>query len=268
MRAICVDDALPIMEDMVAMCRKLPQITSVTGFTRSREAIEWLEEHPVDLALLDIDMPDFNGLQLAENLKRKYPDAAVIFLTAYEQYAIQAIRLRTSGYLLKPVSMEDLQEEVAYAFSNRRKRPSGHIVVQTFGNFEIFVDGETIAFKRTKSKELLAYLINQNGAGVTRADIFAALWEVGIYDRSRQKYLDVIIRSLRETLKNNGIEEILEMKGGMIRIRPELLDCDLYRFLENDPDAVRAYRGEYMRSYEWAALDAAYLSARKDNSET
>ena len=53
MRVLCVDDALPIMEDTVAMCRKLSQITSVTGFTRPRDAMEWLETHPVDLALLE-----------------------------------------------------------------------------------------------------------------------------------------------------------------------------------------------------------------------
>ncbi|MBE5790462.1 MAG: response regulator, partial [Clostridiales bacterium] len=197
MRVLCVDDALPIMEDTVAMCRKLPEITSVTGFTRPREALEWLEDHPVDLALLDIDMPEISGLMLAEQMKRKYPDAAVIFLTAFPQYAVQAIKLRTSGYLLKPISLEDLKEEVAFAQSRKTVRSTGHIVVKTFGNFEIFVDGETLVFHRQKAKELLAYLIDRNGRGVNRPSIFAALWEEGLYDYSKQKYLDVIIRSLR-----------------------------------------------------------------------
>lgn len=263
MRAICVDDALPIMEDMTAMCRQLPQITSVTGFTRPREALEWLETHSVDIALLDIDMPDIDGLLLARKLKRKYPDAAVIFLSAFEQFAVQAIRQRASGYLLKPVSLEDLREEVEYACSNKKARPSKHIVVQTFGNFEIFVDGETLSFRRVKSKELLAYLIDRNGSGVTRSDIFAALWGDSIYDRSRQKYLDVIIRTLRDTLKNAGIEEILEIKSGLLRIRPELLDCDLYHFLKNEPNAVNAYRGEYMQAYEWAMFEEAFLDSFK-----
>jgi len=64
----------------------------------------------------------------------------------------------------------------------------------------------------------------------------------------------VIIRSLRDTLRNAGIEEILEIKSGFIRIRPEMLDCDLYRFLKNDPDAVNSYRGVYMWGYDWAFL--------------
>jgi two-component SAPR family response regulator len=260
---ICVDDALPIMEDTVAMCEKIPQVTSVKGFTRPREAVEWLEKHPVDIALLDIDMPEIDGLLLAQKLKQRYPDAAVIFLTAYEQFAVQAFRQHASGYLLKPVAMEDLREEIAYACSRKRVWPSGHIVVKTFGDFEIFVDGETLPFRRMKSKELLAYLIDRNGSGVTRPDIFAVLWGDSVYDRSGQKYLDAVVRSLRDTLKNAGIGEILEIKSGLLRIRPELLDCDLYHFLENDPAAINAYRGEYLRAYEWAMFDEASLISRK-----
>lgn len=259
MRVLCVDDALPIMEDTVAMCRDLPGDMLVTGFTRPKEAIEWLETHPVDLALLDIDMPVINGLMLAEKLKRKYPDASVIFLTAYPQYALQAVKMRATGYLLKPVDPEELKEEVEYACSRMPRRPSGHIVAQTFGNFEIFVDGETLAFHRSKSKELLAYLIDRNGRGVNRATIYAAIWEDGLYDKSKQKYLDVIIRSLRETLREAGIEELLEIKNGFLRVRTELIDCDLYRFLKNDPEAVNAYRGEYMEEYHWAVFNAESL---------
>jgi len=260
MRVLCVDDALPIMEDTADMCRRIPQIEEVTGFTRPREALEWLENHPVDLALLDIDMPEINGLMLAERLKRRHPDAAVIFLTAFPQYAVQAIKLRATGYLLKPVNPEDLAEEVAYARALQPRRPSGHIVVQTFGNFEILVDGETLAFHRAKSKELLAYLVDRSGKGVTRPDIFAALWEDAPYDRSMQKYLDVVIRSLRETLRDAGIEEVLEVKSGHLRVKPEMLDCDLYRFLKSDPAAVNAYRGEYMQGYPWAIFNMHSLA--------
>ena len=149
---------------------------------------------------------------------------------------------------------------MAYARALRPERPSGHIVAQTFGNVEICVDGETLAFHRAKCKELLAYLIDRNGKGVTRPDIFAALWEDAPYDRSMQKYLDVIIRSLRETLRDAGIEEILEVKSGYLRIRPEGLDCDLYSFLKGDPGAVNAYRGEYMQGYPWAVFNSEAIA--------
>jgi len=252
MRVLCVDDVLPVLEDTMNLCRKLRMITEVTGFTRPEEAARWLETHPVELALLDIDMPNLNGIQFAGIIKKRYPKAAIIFLTAFPQYAVDAFKLHASGYLLKPVILEELEEAVEYAEKIRAIQPSGHIVVKTFGRFEIYVNGETMAFPRSKSKELLAYLIDQHGKGVTRPVIFAALWEEGLYDHSRQKYLDVIIRSLRDTLRKYGIDEILEIKSGFIRIRPELLDCDLYRYLNNDPVAVKSYRGDYMSGYDWA----------------
>lgn len=120
------------------------------------------------------------------------------------------------------------------------------------------MDGETLAFHRAKSKELLAYLIDRNGKDITRAGIFSVLWEDAVYDRSKQKYLDVVIRSLRDA----GIEDILEIKDGYLRIRPEMLDCDLYRFLRNDPAAVNSYRGEYMEEYAWAVFNAESLALR------
>ena len=259
MTVICVDDERLLAEHVAKLCRELPGVEEAQAFSHPTRALEWLESHSADLALLDIDMPEINGLMLAEKQKRKYPDSSVIFLTAYRQYAVQAVKLRATGYLLKPVSQEELEEEVAYARSRNPERPTGHIVVQTFGNFEIFVDGETLAFHRSKSKELLAYLIDRNGRGVSRATIYAAMWEGGMYDKSRQKYLDVIIRSLRDTLREAGIEEVLEIKSGYLRVRTELVDCDLYRFLKNDPEAVNAYRGEYMEEYPWSVFNADSL---------
>ena len=101
--------------------------------------------------------------------------------------------------------------------------------------------------------------MDRQGSSVTRAELFSVLWEDELYDRSKQKQLDVIIRSLRTTLQEYHIAEIIEMQGGTVRIVPELLDCDLYRFFEGDANAVNEYRGEYMSSYSWASLTEAYI---------
>lgn len=259
MRAICVDDEKLLMEDTVAMCRELPQISDVKGFTRSAEALEWIERNTTDLVLLDIDMPGMNGIELAAAIKAKQPDAAVIFLTGYPQYAVDAFAVRASGYLMKPVTREALARDVEYALSGRQKRPDGHVVVQTFGNFDIFVDGTPVNFKMAKCKELLAYLVDKQGSGVTRAEVSAILWEDRPYDRKMQKQLDVYIRSLRETLRAYGIEEIFEMRRGSLRIRPETFTCDAYLFFAGDSDAVNAYRGEYMSAYSWASMTESMM---------
>ena len=144
-----------------------------------------------------------------------------------------------------------------YALSGRRVQRSSHIQVRTFGNFDVFVDGKAVTFNRSKAKELLAYLVDRRGSSVSRTEAFAVLWEDSIYDRSMQKQLDVVIRSLRSTLQEYGIGEILEMKSGNMRTVPELLDCDLYRFFAGDAEAINEYRGEYMSADSWASLTEA-----------
>lgn len=254
MKAICVEDEANTLEYLLDRCRELPRLDSVEGFTRAREALDWLESHPVDIAFLDIDMPDMDGITLAARVKEKYPGIAVVFLTAYKQFAYDAMSVRPTGYLLKPITGEALSREVEYALTGRFESayPRARIVVRTFGNFDVFIDGEMLVFSRSKSKEVLAYLVDQQGSGVRRGDIYRMLWQEEEYGHSQQKYLDVVIRSLRETLKKAGISHILEIKGGLLRVIPESFDCDLYGFIKGDPEAVRAYRGRYMSNYEWA----------------
>ena len=121
------------------------------------------------------------------------------------------------------------------------------------------MDGKQVSFPRARAKELLAYLVDRQGSSITRANAFAVLWEDVLYDRPMQKQLDVVIRSLRTTLEEYGVGEILELQRGQLRIRPELLDCDLYHFFDGDIEAVNAYRGEYMSSYPWASLTESYM---------
>ena len=263
MRAICVDDERALMERTAALCRELPDMEEVTGFTRSTEALKWVSEHPIDLALLDVEMPVMNGIELAAAIKEYQPDAAIIFVTAYPKYAVDAFAVRASGYLLKPVTREALEADVAHALSGKSKPLEGHVVVRTFGGFDVLADGRTVEFRPAKCREILGYLVDRQGATVTKAELFAALWEDRAYDRGMQKQLDNNIRSLRNTLRKNGIEDILEISRGALRVRPERLVCDLYRFLEGDRDAVQSYRGEYMNVWSWASMTESLLTWRQ-----
>ena len=262
MRAICVDDEKLIMEDIVSLCLTLPQIDDAKGFTRAKDAMDYLEDNLIDLAILDIDMPGMNGIELAAAIKEKWPETAILFLTGYSEYALDAFKVRASGYLLKPVTRDMLAEDVADALKGKRIRPAAHIMIRTFGNFDVFVDDQLVTFKMARSKELLAYLVDKQGGSVTRREAFAILWEDRLYDRGMQKQMDVVIRRLRSTLDEYGIGEIFEMKNGNMRICPEEFTCDIYEFYEGNPDAINEYRGEYMNAYSWASLTESYISWR------
>ena len=263
MTVICVDDERLLMEDTVAMCLEIPEISEAKGFLSAAEALEWLTAHPVDIALLDIDMPKMNGLELAERIKRLSPDTAILFVTGYSQYAVDAFRVRASGYLMKPVTKAALARDVEYVLSAKSALHHEHIFIKTFGSFEVFKDNRSVKFKIAKCKELLAYLVDRQGSSVSRAELSAILWEDRLYDRKQQKQLDVYIRALKDTLAEYGISEIFEMQHGTLRIVPDKFACDAYRFFSGDADAVNAYRGEYMSAYSWASITEGILSRKQ-----
>ena len=254
MRVICVDDATVILQHTLKLLEEMPQIDEVKGFTNPLEALDFVKENPVDLALLDIEMPEMNGIQLAGKIKEVRPGVAIIFLTAYSQYAVDAFAVRAAGYLLKPVTAEALKKDIGYVLSARPKKVEGDIVIRTFGNFDVYVKGEPVRFKSAKGKELLAYLVDRRGGNVTRAEAFSVLWEDRDYDRGMQKSFDVVIRRLRETLREYKIEKIFEMKQGTMRVCPEHFTCDAYLFYDGDVDVINTYPGEYMSAYSWASM--------------
>jgi len=262
MKIICVDNEELILELVKDACLRLPQHPEVFAFTEAAGALDFLTDNEVDIALLDIRMPEMDGLTLAQKVKDASPDTAIIFLTGYSDYAVDAFAMHVSGYLMKPIDEERLRAEVDYALSGRKPLHIHRIVARTFGEFDLLVDGVTVSFERAKSKELLAYLIDRRGGNVTRAFLFAVLFEEKAYDRAAQKYMDVIIRSLRKTLSKVNAGEILEMSGGLLRVLPEKLECDMYRFMDGDINAINSYRGEYMSAYSWASL----TEARIDNA--
>ena len=259
MTAICVDDEPLVLQLTLSLFRDLPGFQEVEGFAGPLEALDWLENHTPDIALLDIDMPGMNGLELARRIRDIHPDTAVIFLTGYSEYALDAFQLHASGYLMKPINREKLASEVEYALSGRNRGKASNVFAKTFGNFDLLVDGRPLVFKRSKSKELLAYLVDRHGGNVSRPEAFAVLWEDTFYDRAMQKQMDVVIRSLRSTLEEAGVGEIFEIQSGWMRILPERMDSDLFRFLDGNREAIQEYRGEYMSAYSWASQTEAYL---------
>ena len=260
MTAICVDDEKLLADHVTKLCGELPGIDEALSFSSPFAALEWLETHTAGLALLDIDMPGMNGMELAARIKQRRPGTAIVFLTGYSQYAVDAFSLRVSGYLLKPVDPERLAAEVDYALAGGHPAQHAHIEARTFGSFELFVDGRSVVFKQAKCKELLAYLVDRRGSSVTRPEAFAILWEDRLYDRPMQKQFDAILRSLRDSLREQGAESILEIKGGSLRICPEQLTCDLFRFCRGEVSAFNEFRGEYMSGYAWASMTESYMA--------
>ena len=145
------------------------------------------------------------------------------------------------------------------------KRTGGEkLCVRCFGNFDVFFHDRPLVFRRSKTKELLAYLVDREGAACTAEEIISALWGDQETVQSPKSYLRQLTKDLSEKLASIGMEDVLIREHNQWAIRKELLDCDYFRLLDGDAEAADAYYGEYMNQYSWAEQTGARLHFRKE----
>ena len=258
MTVIAVDDEVLMLGALVTAIKASPDISSVAKFFDCMEALEYVKSNPVDIAFLDINMRGMGGLALAEKIIAERPDCKIVFCTGYEEYALPAFKLHASGYLMKPISAEDVQGEIDNIKGVRqREKP---LTIKCFGNFEVYAKNEKLIFKRLKSKELLAFLVDRNGAGMTAKQICAVLFPEDMDDNKNATYLRQLVMDLKNTLKMVGAENVLCHETPCYRVDTGLVKCDYFSYLENGKPE---FFGEYMTQYSWAEDTCAWLQFKK-----
>ena len=258
MIAIAVDDEALMLGALVAAIEGSPDISSVSKFSDCEEALEFVKSNAVDVAFLDINMRGMGGLALAEKIIASRPNCKIVFCTGYEEYAIPAFKLHASGYLMKPISAEDVQGEIDNIKGLRQKEKL--LTVKCFGNFEVYAKEEKLVFKRLKTKELFAFLVDRNGAGMTAKQICASLFPDDSDDSKNASYLRQLVLDLKNTLKSVGAENVLCHETPCYRIDTSLIKCDYVSYLETGKPE---FRGEYMAQYSWAEDTCAMLEFNK-----
>ena len=254
MIAIAVDDEILMLGALVKAINASPDIAEVTKFSDCEEALEFVKNNAIDIAFLDINMRGMGGLVLAEKILAMRPNCKIIFCTGYEEYAIPAFKLHASGYLMKPISAEDVQIEI----NNIKGIKSNEklLTVKCFGNFEVYAKNEKLMFKRLKTKELFAFLVDRNGAGMTAKQICAVLFPDDTDDTKNSSYLRQLVLDLKNTLKAVGAENVLRHETPCYRIDTALIQCDYINYLETGKPE---FHGEYMTQYSWAEDTCAML---------
>ena len=258
MIAIAVDDEPLMLGALTKAIKASSDIASVADFTSCEEALDFIKSNHADIAFLDINMRGMGGLSLAEKIIGFCPDCKIVFCTGYEEYAIPAFKLHASGYLMKPISAGDVQVEIDNIKGIRqREKP---LTVKCFGNFEVFAKGEKLAFKRLKTKELFAFLVDRNGAGMTAKQICAVLFPDDTDDNKNAAYLRQLVLDLKNTLKTAGAEAVLCHETPCYSVDTNLLRCDYISYLETGKPE---FYGEYMTQYSWAEQTCAMLHFKK-----
>lgn len=259
MKIIIVDDEQPSLHNLTASIKQVEPQAELFSFSAAEDAFDFLSRTAVDIAFLDIEMGEYNGITLAIKSKMLCPKINIIFVTAHSQYALDALRLRASGYLLKPVRMRDLQLELENLRCPLPFPSTKRIRIQTFGYFEIFVDDQPLKFPRSKCRECLAYLVDRKGARVTYPELSAILWEDKPINRTVQNSTHKAVSDMMKVLKSVDLQDIIIKSRHDIALNTTLVDCDYLSLLNGDFSQLNAFNGEYMSNYSWAEFTLGRL---------
>lgn len=259
MRILAVDDERMALESLLEALEEVLPNEEIHSFVDADEALEFAKNNDIDIAFLDIKMRGTTGIELAKTIKDYHPKTNIIFTTGYTSYAISAFGVQASDYLLKPIEADQIKK----ALQNLRtpiKHNKNRLRVKCFGTFEVFIDENPVQFKRQKTKEMFAYLVDRMGANCTMGQLMTALWEDGEDNSSRQSNLRNLIADLKSTLHEYGVDNVINKNKNTISIYTNNIDYDFYDFVNYKPYAVNSYRGEYMSQYSWAEITLAKIN--------
>ena len=253
MRILCLDDE-PLALKMLEMCvREARPEAGTAGFDDQDDLLLDAEKNGCDIAFLDIHMRGMDGVEVAKRLKGINPKMNIIFVTGFSEYKGDAMDMKASGYIMKPVTKEDVERELSELRFPIVPRSDALLRIQCFGNFDVFTPkGDHVRFERSKAKEVFAYLVHKHGASCTTREIFAIIFEDEPYEKKLQNLLQTYIYSMIKSLKDVGAESVIVRSYNALAVNVELLDCDYYRFKQLDAGAINRYEMEYMNQYSWA----------------
>ncbi|MCM1143540.1 MAG: response regulator [Blautia sp.] len=251
LKVILVDDELWSMEQFEMECTNL-DIEVAGKFDNAEEALAYAKNHPIRCALLDVRMPGMDGIDLGKELKKTNPDTIVIYVTGYEDYVKEAILgVKADGYLTKPYNRRDVIEALTKVKLLSYKSDK-RIMVRTFDEFDIFIDGELIEFTNRKAKELFAICIDREGGDVTMQDAIDLLWEGRDYDDKVKCLYRKAVGYLKNIFRRYGLEDVFQNSRGKCYVNRREVSCDYFEILDGKSIEETTFDGRYMMNYSWS----------------
>ncbi|MEJ8548359.1 response regulator [Brevibacillus borstelensis] len=282
MKAILIDDepmALHFLERQLSGIEDLQIVGKFRDPFVGKQAVETSD---VDLVFLDIQIPELNGMKLAEQLLACKPGLHIVFVTAHDDYAIRAFELNALDYVLKPVVRERLLNTVQRIRSEAPARniPQAEILKMSLFQQVAIADGEgqplELRWRTTKVQQLFLYLVQYRGQIVPKTALVDLLWSDLEPGKALQQ-LYTAVYYIRKTLgpyeKHFTISSTSE--GYLMKLEHVQLDVDQFdKFIQSEvairEDTIQDYesalglvKGDYLQEhdYVWAESERQRLQA-------
>ncbi|GIP23745.1 response regulator [Paenibacillus sp. J22TS3] len=275
MKVILVDDEQLALDYLERQLKKLIQVEVVGAYTDPYTAKEEILKRDVQVVFLDISLPEISGLELAEQLLESKPDIHIVFVTAYNEYAVKAFEINALDYIVKPVRAERLSKTLARIDGLLKSKPdvTSHsdsntpLKLNLLRQVSIEVQPGQPAllhWRTTKAQELFLYLIQHRGQLVRKSTLIDLLWPE--YDPDKvYAQLYTAVYHIRKTLEPYGtcFQISNTTEGYLLTLSQVMIDVEEWenRLQESTPpsadtiddhiEILKLYTGDYLQQYDY-----------------
>ncbi|NUR58310.1 MAG: response regulator transcription factor [Catenulispora sp.] len=208
LRVLVVDDEPPAVAELAYLLSRDPRITSVQTANDGEEALRVLKNSPVDALFLDIRMPGLDGMEIAAVLNQFATPPQIIFVTAHEEFAVEAFDLHASDYLLKPVRSERLAEAVrrmATTAAPRTAQQAGpyDVIPVELAGVTRFIPRQDVAYAEAQGDYVRLHTATSNHLVRIPLAVLEEHWSGVGFARIHRRYL-VRVDAVSETRWESG----------------------------------------------------------------
>lgn len=274
MRTIIIDDERPSLELLKRIIGKNRHLEIVGEFIDGIDAIEQIETLLPDVIFTDIEMTYLNGIDFASMVRREREDVQLVFVTAYENYALEAFEVNAVNYILKPITEESLNKTVErllkyYVPQEEPLLQQKRKKIISLGSFQVYgsEEGSQVRWPTSKAKELFAYFLHEKEKELDKWQLCDILWPDAAPEKASHS-LHSAMNRMKGALRDAGIETSIECKNGRYRLDLQGIFWDaeeIISYLKRNPVVTRAnvfkfektlelYQGELFgtEDYVWA----------------
>lgn len=238
LRAVLIDDERPALDELSYLLKK-NSVEVIGSFQNTEGALDFIAREKPDIIFLDIEMRGVNGIDFGVHLQNSTENAAIIFVTAYPEYALEAFQAYPLDYIVKPVDEEHLARTLKHVREtsvNHHNSQDRNLYIRCFGNFEIIHGSDKVKLPTKKTRELLAYLLCNEGSTIYRDDLMRLIFNSGDSEKDGNN-LRVTMYRIRNAFREAGIgkNQFLIHDNLTVSIADGICDLvDFQRFIRNN----------------------------------
>lgn len=258
LKAVIIDDEKPSIDILKLFLEKTEKVKVACTFQNPKKALDKLEKINPDVVFLDVEMNGISGIEAASNISLMNHNIEIVFVTAYDKYALQAFNVNALAYLLKPVLEKDICKTVERLIkvckgASVTQQIKPQIKIQCFGEFEVYSssNNQPLKWRTSKSKELMAYFFQNRGIPISKWKICDVLWPEGNQDKIDIN-LHTTIYKMKKTLRDFNVDVDIKFinKSYIMNINNVYSDVDEFESLiDNKMDIKNSNIENYEKAF-------------------